>query len=303
MIETSKIKCVPEFLEKLKNISQKLKAADEISSLWFRGEPSISYSTVLTPKAFRKYGGPLNEENLMKHVFLQAKSIEGNFKAAFLREATSFLIRDGIQLNGWNEYYMMQHYGLSTRLLDWSENALIALFFAVENKNDTNDGVVWVLAPHTLNEFAIKIISGLSVSHIYTPTGRGNRTDLIENRKLNLDELHRRYLELDFVDDEEHKSIKYYPLAIYPPLLDNRMSLQKACFTIFGNEVNGLLSGAEKDNFLIPIIIDTQAKKQIKEELKYIGINYKSVYPDLNGICKAIEDYYDSSDSILRRIN
>ena len=41
----------------------------------------------------------------------------------------------------------MQHSGAPTRLLDWTEGALIALYFAVRNKLDETDAAVWVLNP------------------------------------------------------------------------------------------------------------------------------------------------------------
>lgn len=44
----------------------------------------------------------------------------------------------------------MQHHGTPTRLLDWTENVLIALYFAVKDSPEV-DGEIWTLYPLRLN--------------------------------------------------------------------------------------------------------------------------------------------------------
>ena len=48
--------------------------------------------------------------------------------------------------------FLMQHYGLPTRLLDWTDSPLIALYFAIKDKTtDDEDGVIYGLMPTELN--------------------------------------------------------------------------------------------------------------------------------------------------------
>jgi len=51
----------------------------------------------------------------------------------------------------------MQHSGAPTGLLDWTEAALIALYFAVRDKKDETDAAVWVLEPWLLNGCVLAI--------------------------------------------------------------------------------------------------------------------------------------------------
>ena len=122
---------------------------------------------------------------------------------------------------------------------------------------------------------------------IYFPQSSKKKNLFDEDEKIDLDEFCRMYLKMDFDSDK-----KAFPLAIYPYLFDERMKAQKACFTIFGNQINGLLDNSDRDKFLQSIVIDGKAKNDIKKELSWLGISKESVYPGLDSVCKDIQEKF-----------
>lgn len=266
---------------------------------WFRGENSVDFKTPLIPNAFRTYGELLNvkqEDTFYPDSF---SGLEERIKVEFFRNALPHLNTLRIENTDWNRYYLMQHYNLNTRLLDWSESSLVALFFAITGNTDS-DGVVWVIDPYKLNSASLNRTFSKQKNYNFIPSPIKTKklSNLFNHEdKIDFNQLTTRYLYMEFFSDgiEDDDKLHYYPISIFPCYLDERTRAQKTCFTIFGNRINGLnfITNAYS-GILNKIIIDKSAKAKILEQLRVIGFDNFSVLPDLDGIGNAIKSKYQS---------
>jgi hypothetical protein len=66
--------------------------------------------------------------------------IDHDLYTEFDRCATQLSLADADAVDDeWDSYFLMQHHGVPTRLLDWSDGSLIALHFAVNKKKRVAD--------------------------------------------------------------------------------------------------------------------------------------------------------------------
>ncbi len=299
----NKIQSVSEFIDRIIKLTINYEDFSELT-FWFRGESNSEFATPLVPNAYRvlveSFRGIENKRFFSKKV----KSIESNVDSEYYRKSFRYLRQNKVKNNSVNRYFLMQHYGVQTRLLDWSENALISLYFAVSSNNDY-DGKVWLLNPFELNNITFRNILGSTKDCRMITNFKitSKKKKLInKNGKFRMSEISRRYLLMDFSNDDLPQK-SYFPLAIYPPYLENRLQFQSGCFTIFGNEINGLAE-IQNSEVLNNLIIDKNFKEKILKELAMLGISENTIYPELDGLGKSIrskysQEYFDNEETIF----
>lgn len=163
---------------------------------------------------------------------------------------------------GW--LFLMQHYRAPTRLLDWSESPLVALFFAAIDSADS-DGCVWALDALLLNAHYCggdELLWGPSDKRVL-PLFRGA---------------------FDDQSDEPGSTI-----AILPEHTDLRHVMQNACFTVHGDRT--LIESTDiGKSCLTRIVIPASAKDRLLKDLKILGIHRSSIFPDLEGLAGELRD-------------
>jgi hypothetical protein len=90
--------------------------------LWFRGVGDSDYT--LEPSLFRH---PKRRESL------DVLELEHELLLRFRQRSVPYL--DRTVGDDWDCLFLMQHFGVPTRLLDWSENPFVALYFALTSAN------------------------------------------------------------------------------------------------------------------------------------------------------------------------
>ena len=179
----------------------------EKNILWYRGAGKYDYK--LEPSLFRH-----SEKDIIELLKLEKKLM-----TRFHQRGYPFVQKPFP--DNWERLFFMQHYGLPTRLLDWSESPYVALYFALDSAKRKDDGnyednvAVWILNPTKWNEF------------LY-PRPSQNRDILTSLDKEQLD----RYAP---PDNPEVHSLLAPPVALYGTHNSQRIVSQRGVFIMFGS--------------------------------------------------------------------
>jgi hypothetical protein len=255
----------------IKDFNSIIKIGTTFGKNWYRGHSRVFNN--LTPKVFRPEYQTIIDE-LLRPQF-EFETVE-NFK----RYAPSVLGNLPASSDNLSWLLIMQHHGFTTRLLDWSENILVALFFAIVDLQN-EDGELWSIYPYKLNQ-----CSGFDG----IPLPNSRLLAYLSNEPFhNAPEMLVKEYNLPFTP------IK--PIAFLPTRVIPRISNQMSTFTIHpkpreGNTIPELISGEEN---LVRYIIPSKLKSVFEKNLSYLGISYRTLFPDIEGLSKDFkreEKYY-----------
>lgn len=279
MVPTYTAKHLPGFIKCLERIKQDWESKkDGEPGLWFRGSRISSWT--LVPNLYRSY---LPVKKLLE--------TEDEIREEFVRRAPSLTSYN--PRNAWEWYFLMQHYSAPTRLLDWTEDPQIALYFALKNSKGYHDAAVWILDPWRLNEMV------LGDDEVLPPGSDGlSNADILKYKAWLPDRF-----------DAKQRLKKKLPIAVFPNQFDRRISAQRSCFTVHGAQKDSLERLFPRAQQLFAkIVIPAYAVEDLRGELEDNAIDEATIYPDLEGLGKCVANWLPERedtphDNLYTRLN
>ncbi|MNR75995.1 FRG domain protein [compost metagenome] len=176
-----------------------------------------------------------------------------------LRPATAF-----------DYYALMQHYGLPTRLLDWSSSPLVALFFALESTTNAKTRVIWAIEPDVMNSKSIAY-DGVVMPNEFSSSS--------------LDHYLPKYLRNNEI------AVPTEPVGISLAFTNQRVTSQKGMFTLHGFNAEPIDEYYERNGLeqIAKIRLKSEEfRNNILHDLYAVGMKEDDVYQDLNSLTARI---------------
>ncbi|MBA4087287.1 MAG: hypothetical protein C0491_05735 [Novosphingobium sp.] len=221
-----------------------LKATANVGLTWFRGQERKSWQ--LLPGITRPGNDIAAELTTIKR---------------FKQSAAQYLpIRPQ---DDWEWIFLMQHHRAPTRLLDWSENSIVGLYFATAtDQHDDEDAAVWCMDPIALNR-----ASGHNRAFELDILAFGIDTQLA-----------------DYLPDRINARLnRLNPVAAIGPRNSARMVAQSGTFTVIHADPIAIEDVGDHSH-IWRVIIPAAAKRNIRDELRLLGVTEHSLFPDLDRV-------------------
>lgn len=176
----------------------------------------------------------------------------------------------------WEWMLLARHHGLPSRLLDWTENPLVGLFFAsdgYDSRHSESNGALWCLSPPDLNQVA----SNGTIREDVLPM-------LLDEEDLSpADEFLTLYKTSRVVSAMTTDSRP--PAAAISIRTTKRIQAQLGVFTIHHADAKPL-DEWEGASHVWKYVVPSEAKVSIQEELRSSGVTALTLFPDLDNVAR-----------------
>jgi hypothetical protein len=184
---------------------------------------------------------------------------------------------EGYPQTNWEQLFAMQHYGVPTRLLDWTENAITAAYFAADHdadlcecgRGDACRPAVWALDPVALNRGNPRL------------AGYGDAATVFATSDPDLAPWEPGMEEVRFAPQ---------PVSLYGTHNSARIAAQQGTFTVAGKNDESLVETQavrDGDGVLEKVVV-TATHRDLMAELRLLGVTKAAVFPDLASLAADI---------------
>lgn len=243
-------------------------ASNNPHELWYRGHRSQDWK--LRPSLFREEVLDMTDDASVQPIKYK-NFMDFNSALKQFRDELIETIKDD-RLNLFHYTFLAQHYGMPTPALDWSTDPLIALYFAVDGFEYTNEDefpVVYILNPTRVNEnSAMKYKEGnRTISEVYCVDDADDK--LFE----------------DCLSDMNDTPFAIVPFAVKSnyDLKSQRISRQSGVFTLhearYYKGVDWInFENDDREKMGVALKISPSSVEYIKRQLKILNLTPETIY-------------------------
>lgn len=256
----------------------------------FRGVPDRRHTLETSIDRFVGDSGKWKLESLLLRNFLQYALTE-------IEEPESV----------WHLLSIAEHYGLPTRLLDWSFSPLVATYFAVRDGDTDRDGAVWAVDYRKLHDslpahyqrvleraetdmLDVHLLSNATLEADAEAAGSAAEAPMRDlNDVSRLNDLWRERWGVDADEEPDDQYVVFFR----PPAIDDRIANQSAVFSFQSDPRLAIDEWLRnRPDCYRKIIVPGERKLEFRDKLDQMNVNHRSLFPGLEGLTTWLKQYY-----------